>query len=117
MRCTRSRFAWPIAPGLGSPCAAATGEGTVRPLALEPLPAGSIRPSGWLKVRLRTQADGLGGSLDEYRPDIKESAWMGGEAEGRGLERGAAAWPPEVLRLTPNGCTDLRVSEFPTLRD
>src|SRR5690606_24757439 len=25
---------------------------------------------------------GLGGSLDEYWPDIKESAWIGGEAEG-----------------------------------
>jgi uncharacterized protein len=50
--------------------------------AFEPLPLGSIKPAGWLKDQLRIQADGLGGHLDEFWPDIKESAWFGGKAEG-----------------------------------
>ncbi len=48
----------------------------------EPLPLGTIQPSGWLKEQLRIQADGLGGHLDEFWPDIKQSAWFGGKAEG-----------------------------------
>jgi hypothetical protein len=47
-----------------------------------PLPLGSIKPAGWLKDQLRIQADGLSGHLDEFWPDIKESAWFGGNAEG-----------------------------------
>src|SRR5262249_24594417 len=43
---------------------------------------GSIRPAGWLADQLRIQAGGLSGHLDEFWPDIKESAWFGGRAEG-----------------------------------
>jgi hypothetical protein len=50
--------------------------------AFEPLPLGSIKPAGWLKDQLRIQAAGLSGHLDEFWPDIKESAWFGGDAEG-----------------------------------
>jgi len=56
------------------------------PLALHPLPLGSIRPEGWLKNQLRIQADGLTGHLDEFWPDIADSGWLGGEGEG--WERG-----------------------------
>jgi hypothetical protein len=56
------------------------------PLALHPLPLGSLRPSGWLKHQLRIQADGLSGHLDEFWPDIARSQWIGGDAEG--WERG-----------------------------
>ena len=54
--------------------------------ALQPLPVGSIRPTGWLYNQLRIQADGLSGHLDEFWPDIAHSQWIGGEAEG--WERG-----------------------------
>jgi hypothetical protein len=46
------------------------------------LPLGTIRPTGWLKAQLQLQAEGLGGHLDEFWPDIKDSAWIGGKAEG-----------------------------------
>ena len=57
-------------------------EKALRDSALEPLPLGTIRPTGWLKDQLRIQADGLSGHLDEFWPDIKNSAWFGGTAEG-----------------------------------
>jgi uncharacterized protein len=60
---------------------AASKRGLIAP-ALEPLPLGSIKPAGWLKDQLRIQADGLSGHLDEFWPDIKDSAWFGGKAEG-----------------------------------
>jgi hypothetical protein len=58
----------------------------LRPPALQPLPLGSIRPKGWLERQLRIQADGLTGHLDEIWPDVKNSAWIGGN--GDGWERG-----------------------------
>lgn len=54
--------------------------------ALEPLPLGSILPEGWLHTQLVAQANGLTGSLDEFWPDVANSAWIGGD--GDGWERG-----------------------------
>ncbi len=56
------------------------------PAALQPLPVGTIRPRGWLARQLRIQADGLSGHLDQFWPDVADSAWIGGSAEG--WERG-----------------------------
>ncbi len=56
------------------------------PFALRPLPLGSVRPTGWLRRQLRIQANGLSGHLDEFWPDVAESGWIGGQAEG--WERG-----------------------------
>ena len=51
------------------------------------LPAGSIRPRGWLEKQLRIQADGLGGHLDETWADVgPNSGWLGGSGES--WERG-----------------------------
>jgi len=58
----------------------------LRPRALAPLPLGQIQPTGWLRAQLRIQADGLSGHLDEFWPDIANSRWIGGDAEG--WERG-----------------------------
>ena len=54
----------------------------LRPLALRPFPTTAIAPRGWLASQLRTQLDGLSGHLDEFWPDIRDSAWIGGRADG-----------------------------------
>lgn len=41
-----------------------------------------VRPQGWLRAQLKLQADGLNGNLDRIWPDVKDSAWIGGSAEG-----------------------------------
>lgn len=41
-----------------------------------------IKPQGWLKRQLKIQAEGLSGNLDKIWPDIKDSAWISGTAEG-----------------------------------
>ena len=43
---------------------------------------GEIKPRGWLKRQLEIQAEGLSGNLDKIWPDIRESAWIGGDREG-----------------------------------
>ncbi|HON91492.1 MAG TPA: glycoside hydrolase family 127 protein [Sedimentisphaerales bacterium] len=65
-------------------------------LAFGPLPLGSIRPTGWLQRQLRLQADGLSGHLDEFWPDVGQSQWFGGKADG--WER-APYWLDGVIPL------------------
>ncbi|MFH0842157.1 MAG: beta-L-arabinofuranosidase domain-containing protein [Bacteroidota bacterium] len=50
------------------------------------LPLGSIKPEGWLKSQLEAQAEGLTGNVDDFWPDLVNSAWKGGDGEG--WERG-----------------------------
>jgi DUF1680 family protein len=68
----------------------------LRSPAFRPLPLGDIRPDGWLARQLRIQADGLSGHLDEFWPDVKDSQWFGGAAEG--WER-APYWLDGVIPL------------------
>ena len=59
----------------------------LRPNAFQLLPLGALRPTGWLVRQLRIQADGLGGHLDEFWPDVgPNSGWLGGSGES--WERG-----------------------------
>ena len=49
---------------------------------LTELPLGSIKPEGWLKEQLRTQADGLSGHLYEVWEDVGENCgWLGGDGD------------------------------------
>lgn len=41
-----------------------------------------IKPKGWIKRQLEIQAAGLNGNLDKVWRDIRDSAWIGGDAEG-----------------------------------
>ncbi|HBN82258.1 MAG TPA: hypothetical protein DDZ89_00255, partial [Clostridiales bacterium] len=48
----------------------------------EQLPLGTIKPKGWLLKQLIVQREGLSGNLDQFWPDIKDSKWFGGNADG-----------------------------------
>jgi uncharacterized protein len=48
----------------------------------KPFRLNAIKPQGWLAKQLHIQANGLSGHLDEFWPDIQDSAWIGGKAEG-----------------------------------
>lgn len=50
------------------------------------LPLGTVKPSGWLKNQLEAEASGLTGYVDEFWPDLSNSAWHGGD--GDAWERG-----------------------------
>ncbi len=50
------------------------------------LPLGTVKPAGWLKSQLQNQASGLTGNLDDFWPDLVNSAWKGGSGEA--WERG-----------------------------
>ncbi|MBQ3150508.1 MAG: glycoside hydrolase family 127 protein [Clostridia bacterium] len=41
-----------------------------------------IKPIGWLRRQLEIQAESLSGNLDKMWPDIKDSAWIGGNKDG-----------------------------------
>ena len=41
-----------------------------------------IKPQGWLRIQLEIQAKGLSGNLHKIWPDIRDSAWIGGNREG-----------------------------------
>ena len=41
-----------------------------------------IKPAGWLRQQLQLQADSLSGNLDKMWRDVKDSAWIGGNADG-----------------------------------
>jgi uncharacterized protein len=50
------------------------------------LPLGAVKPEGWLKKQLQIQASGLTGNIDDFWPDLVNSAWHGGD--GDAWERG-----------------------------
>ncbi len=41
-----------------------------------------LKLGGWLHRQLRIQAEGLSGNLDKIWPDVRDSAWIGGNREG-----------------------------------
>ena len=41
-----------------------------------------LKPAGWLRRQLEIQARGLCGNLDKVWRDVRDSAWIGGDADG-----------------------------------
>ncbi len=67
--------------------AAAPNRAPLQANAFNPLPLGSVKPTGWLLRQLQIQANGLSGHLDEFWPDLgSNSGWLGGTGES--WERG-----------------------------
>lgn len=54
----------------------------IRKLKYEFFTTNELKPTGWLKKQLQIQADGLSGNLDKVWPDVRDSAWIGGNREG-----------------------------------
>lgn len=55
--------------------------------AFEPPRLGEVLPEGWLKAQLTVKANGMGGHLDEFWPNVgPNSEWLGGI--GQSWERG-----------------------------
>ncbi|MBR4443538.1 MAG: hypothetical protein IKS52_09760, partial [Clostridia bacterium] len=40
-----------------------------------------LKPAGWLRDQLLVQAQGLSGHLHEVWPDVRNSAWIGGDRD------------------------------------
>ncbi len=71
---------WPSHASADEP--ASSRRPAIQTVAFRPLPLGHVKPAGWLREQLKTQAAGLSGHLDEFWPDIQRSAWIGGKTEG-----------------------------------
>ena len=61
----------------------------LNPPALNRLPAGAIRPEGWLKDVATLMADGLTGALPFWSGDYDNSKWIAGKTDGKSDEQGA----------------------------
>ena len=44
--------------------------------------AKELSPQGWMRRQLEIQAEGLSGNLDKVWRDVRDSAWIGGDADG-----------------------------------
>ncbi len=69
------------------------------PLKYIPFPVGAIRPEGWLLDVLKTQADGLSGSLNDFWPFVNQSVWIGGNSDP-GLHEDTPYWLNGFLPLS-----------------
>ncbi len=58
----------------------------LRPCALDVLPAGKVRPTGWLRTQLELQRDGITGHAEELYDDIGKSDWLTGAHRGKEYE-------------------------------
>ena len=70
----------------------------LEPRVYEPLPLGSIAPTGWLLTQLQLQAEGLSGHLATFWPDIAKSVWIGGGGDG-GLNERTPYWLNGIVPL------------------
>lgn len=83
----------PLNPCSLNPCAISgpvsrSGTALLQAVAFQTAPLSSVQPSGWLADQLAVQARGLSGYLYDFWPDVRNSSWVGGTADGYLHERG-----------------------------
>jgi Beta-L-arabinofuranosidase, GH127 len=76
----------------GSPLVCLLTDLAVLPFVFEPLPLGSIKPSGWLRDQLQLMADGLPGHQHDFYHIVKDNPWLGGSSEYSPLNEAFPYW-------------------------
>ncbi|MCX6907337.1 MAG: hypothetical protein NTY01_04765, partial [Verrucomicrobia bacterium] len=71
-----------------------------------PLPAGAVRPTGWLNDWARDAAAGITGHLDE-RAEVFKHGYKGYHFEARGVKAPGVGWPVEQCAYWLDGLVRL----------
>jgi hypothetical protein len=80
-----------VAP-VAAPCRiAGVTPAALSPPVFTPTRVGAVAPAGWLAAELAAQGRGLTGYLADFWPDIANSTFIGGHADG-GLHERAPYW-------------------------